>query len=120
MFLSLFFSSRRRLAAIWRASQRPLLPVLILLSCIPAWAGDRAVEKRVPPEYPVLARRMRIGGEVKVVATVAANGTVTAAKADHGNTMLAPAAEDAVRKWKFAAADAPSTEIVIVRFEIDQ
>lgn len=114
MLSFLFSSSRRRLGP--RALR--LLLLLFLAAAAPLLAADRPVEKRMAPEYPVLALRMRITGVVKVVATVAADGHVTAAKADHGNSLLMAAAEAAVRKWKFAAADAPSTETVTVNFEI--
>ena len=85
---------------------------------VAALAAPRAVEKRVAPEYPVLAIRMRIGGVVTVTATVAADGRVTAAKAEHGNSLLAPAAVAAVRKWKFAPATDVSTETVNVTFDM--
>lgn len=99
----------------WR---RPLVAALMLCAAVPSLAAPRAVEKRVPPEYPVLAIKMRISGVVTVTATVAADGRVTAAKAEHGNSLLAPAAVAAVRKWKFAPAADASTEIVNVMFEM--
>ncbi|WP_165876592.1 energy transducer TonB [Acidipila rosea] len=89
----------------------------MLTVALPGHADDRHVEKRVPPVYPELAKRMRIGGMVHVSATVAPNGTVTAVKATSGNKMLTPAAEDAVKRWKFAPADAVSTVDVDINFE---
>ena len=68
-------------------------------------AEERAVKSRVAPVYPELAKRMKIMGVVKVEATVDADGKVTDAKALSGSHTLAPAAEDAVRKWKFAPGD---------------
>jgi TonB family protein len=112
MLFSLFTPSRRQ----WW--QRPLVAALLLCAAAPALAAARTVEKRVPPEYPVLALRMRISGVVTVSATVAADGRVTAAKAEHGNSLLAPAAVAAVRKWKFAPAAAASTETVDVTFDM--
>ncbi len=117
--LSILFSpSRRRLTRTGRAWRRRLIAALMLGTAIPALAAPRAVEKRVAPEYPVLAIRMRIGGVVTVTATVAADGRVTAAKAEHGNSLLAPAAVAAVRKWKFAPATDVSTETVNVTFDM--
>ena len=94
-----------------------LLAVACLLFALPAHADDRRVEKRVPPVYPEIAKRMRISGIVHIEATVAADGNVTAAKATSGNKMLSPAAEDAVKHWKFVPGDGQSTVGIDVNFE---
>ena len=118
MLSSLFSPSRRRLTRMTRGWRRPLASALLLCTAVPALAAPRAVEKRVAPEYPVLALRMRISGVVTVIVTVAADGRVTAAKAEHGNSLLVPAAVAAVRRWKFAPAAAASTETVDVTFDM--
>lgn len=94
-----------------------LAAVACLLLALPAHADERRVEKRVPPVYPEIAKRMRISGVVHIEATVAADGSVTAAKATTGNKMLSPAAEDAVKRWKFVPADSQSTVGIDVNFE---
>ncbi len=78
-------------------------------------ADDRAVKSRVAPVYPEIAKRMRIAGEVKIQATVDADGKVTDAKAISGNHILSTAAEDAVRKWKFQ----PGSGVAVVNVEIN-
>ncbi len=90
-----------------------------LILSLPARAEDRHVQRRVPPVYPEIAKRMKIGGVVKISATVAADGTVTEAKAVSGNRMLVPAAEDAVKHWKFTPADSTSSVDVEVNFSAD-
>lgn len=92
------------------------LCALFLLS-LPMHAEDRKVTRRIPPVYPELARRMHISGSVRISAAVAPDGSVTETKTVNGNKMLSIAAEDAVRKWKFAPADAASTVDVDVNFE---
>lgn len=91
---------------------------VVACTALPAVAADRKVQRRVQPVYPELAKRMRIGGTVRVAATVAADGSVTDAKAVSGNKMLAPAAEEAIRKWKFVPETAASTENVDIDFEL--
>jgi TonB family protein len=83
-------------------------------------ADDRPVQRRVAPAYPELAKRMRVSGVVKVAATVAADGSVSATKTVSGNHMLSGAAEDAVHKWKFAPASDESTVEVDVNFALAQ
>jgi TonB family protein len=93
--------------------------VLMVVMALPARAADaRAVKSRVAPVYPEIAKRMRIGGEVKVEATVNALGKVTGAKAVSGNRMLTTAAEDAVRQWKFEPGSGESTVDVAVNFAL--
>ncbi len=94
----------------------------LALACIlPLHASDeRAIKQRVAPIYPELAKRMKVSGTVKVAATVAPNGTVSSTKVVSGNHMLSGAAEDAVHKWKFVAADGESTVEVDVNFALAQ
>ena len=88
-----------------RLLQAAALAVIVALA-LPARAGDdRAVKSRVSPVYPEIARRMRICGEVRLEATVDAQGKVKDVKPVSGNHMLEVAAEDAVRQWKFAPGD---------------
>lgn len=86
---------------------------------LPAFAADRKVERRVAPQYPELAKRMHIEGTVRVRATVAPDGSVTQAKTISGNRMLAPAAEQAIRKWKFEPETTASTESIAVDFQVN-
>jgi TonB family protein len=95
------------------------LAVLALLwsMTLPAGAADsRPVKMRVAPVYPEIAKRMRIEGEVRLQATVDAGGNVTEVKEVSGNHVLALAAEDAVRKWKFETGSGDATVIVAVNF----
>ncbi len=99
-------------------SRAPLL-ALLALACVSLAcpAENRKVEKRVQPVYPELARRMHVGGVVRISATVAPDGTVTDAKTVTGNKLLSLAAEEAVKKWKFVASDAQSTVDIDINFE---
>jgi len=85
-----------------------------------AWGQEeinRKVKIRVPPTYPELARRMNISGVVKVQITVAPNGTVKSAKLVGGHPVLANAALDAVKKWRYEPAAEETTGIVEFRFD---
>ena len=82
--------------------------------------SDRAVKQRVSPVYPELAKRMHVAGVVRVSATVAPDGSVSATKTVSGNHMLAGAAEDAVHKWKFVSAPEESTVEVDINFAAAQ
>lgn len=99
----------------------PLVFGLILALAHPSWGGsDRAVKSRVAPVYPEIAKRMRISGEVKVEATVDADGTVKDVKAVSGNHVLEVAAEEAVRKWKFETGASDAKVVVSVNFALGQ
>ena len=72
--------------------------------------------RRTTPSYPEIAKKLSLGGTVRVVAVVAADGDVKSVEPKGGSPILLKAAEDAVAKWKFASADGESREIIEVRF----
>ncbi len=68
---------------------------------IPRAEALKAVTNRVEPSYPPVARQMKMEGNVEVDAQVAEDGTVQSVKTVTGNPVLAKAAENAVKQWKF-------------------
>lgn len=80
----------------------------------------RRAKSKVQPVYPDLARKMNITGTVKVQVVVAPNGTVKDAKVVGGHPVLASAALDAVKKWRFEPAAVESTGVVDFKFEPHQ
>jgi TonB family protein len=97
-----------------------LLAIALLLSVAAptAWAGDRKVQHRVPPDYPELAKRMNVRGTVWVETKIAPDGHVTNVRVMRGNSLLAPAAKAAVKKWKFAPEPHATSEQVAVEFKL--
>lgn len=63
----------------------------------------RVVVRRVEPRYPELAKKMNLGGTVKVVAVVAPDGKVTKVEPVGGSPLLVQAAQSAISQWKFTA-----------------
>jgi TonB family protein len=101
-----------------RFAQAAAFVFMMVFTVAIAGAEERAVKSRVAPVYPELAKRMKIMGVVKVEATVDADGKVTDAKALSGSHTLSPAAEDAVRKWKFVPGEGTATVNVEINFEL--
>ncbi len=93
---------------------------MLMILPLPGRAEERAVKQRIAPVYPELAKRMRITGEVKLQATVDAEGRVTDVKVISGSSALVNAAEDAVRKWKFAPGAGVDQVEVSVNFAMNQ
>ncbi|GAC1427754.1 MAG: hypothetical protein NVSMB62_25700 [Acidobacteriaceae bacterium] len=96
----------------------------LALSLVALWSGlalasgeqappdpHRNILVRVPPAYPELARRMHVSGYVVMVVDVRHNGTVSETHVESGHAMLRQAAEDAVRRWRFAPG--PEAEISV-------
>jgi TonB family protein len=80
----------------------------------------RRAKTKVQPVYPDLARKMNITGTVKVEVVVAPNGTVKDAKVVGGHPVLAGAALEAVKKWRFEPAAMESSGVVDFKFEPHQ
>jgi len=57
--------------------------------------------KRVQPRYPTQALQMRIQGQVQLQATITKNGDIQNLKVVSGDGVLAHAAQEAVRQWKY-------------------
>lgn len=56
---------------------------------------------RREPVYPAEAMRAGVSGLVELIATVGTDGTVTAVRIVKGDPLLAKAAEEAVRQWRY-------------------
>jgi TonB family protein len=79
-------------------------------------SGDRKVKQKITATYPELARHANIGGIVKLEATIAANGQVKNVKILGGHPLLAGAAEDALRRWKYEPSSGETTAVVEFKF----
>jgi TonB family protein len=76
----------------------------------------KILSKRVP-RYPEIARKMSITGSVKIDAVVAPNGAVKSMAVRGGHPLLAQAAEDAIRDWKWEPAAHETHELVEFKFD---
>ncbi|HKR30570.1 MAG TPA: TonB family protein [Terriglobales bacterium] len=90
---------------------------VVLCSMALAESSERQVVREQLPEYPVMLKKIGIGGTVRISALVAADGTVKGTKIDGGNPMLAELASSAVKKWKYAAASEQSSESIEFNFD---
>lgn len=95
--------------------------LMVVVHPAPSFAQDQALQRkvksRVPPEYPEIARKMSLTGIVRLQVVISANGNVKDTKVIGGHPILAAAAADAVKKWKFDSASAESTETVEFKFD---
>jgi periplasmic protein TonB len=57
--------------------------------------------KKIAPVYPPAALQLRKQGAVELMATVSKTGAITKVSVVSGDSMLAKAAVDAVRQWKY-------------------
>ncbi|HEY6769934.1 MAG TPA: energy transducer TonB [Candidatus Sulfotelmatobacter sp.] len=77
----------------------------------------RRAKNKVQPFYPDLARKMNIAGTVRVEVVVLPNGTVKGARVMGGHPLLANAALDAAKKWRFEPASVETSGILDFKFE---
>jgi protein TonB len=57
--------------------------------------------RKVQPAYPPLARQARIQGQVVLQAVISKTGSIEGLRLVSGHPMLAPAALEAVKEWKY-------------------
>jgi protein TonB len=76
----------------------------------PVSAGDRvqlspqttqSVSVSVAPDYPLLARQMKVQGAVSLQALISREGTIQELQILSGPSILAAAAREAVKQWHF-------------------
>jgi protein TonB len=72
----------------------------------------RKVRTRVFPDYPSLAKQMKVKGKVKIETTIAADGHVSSTKVVGGSPLLVSAALDAVKRWRFEPAAKETVETI--------
>jgi TonB family protein len=77
----------------------------------------RRAKTRVEPIYPELARKMHLSGTVKIEVTVGTNGSVKGARIVGGHPVLATAALDAAKKWRFEPASTESSGVIDFKFD---
>jgi TonB family protein len=92
----------------WAASDAPLAR---------AQEINHRTKSKVIPNYPALARQMKLTGVVRVMVTVYPNGSIKETKLLGGHPVLATATLEAIRKWRFEAGPEESTGIVEFRFD---
>ncbi len=97
-----------------------LLAVAVIFSPIHSQSQDSGIKRRITtrssPGYPELARSMALQGVVKIEALVASDGSVKEVAIKGGHPVLAQAAVNTVRHWKWEPAGHESHEIVEVKF----
>jgi TonB family protein len=93
-----------------------LMGSVCLLSASFLHADTRKATKTAAPAYPPLAAKMRIEGTVKLEATINDQGAVEDAKVISGHALLAPAAVEAVKKWRYEPGGGKSVQTVNVDF----
>jgi protein TonB len=64
-------------------------------------AAASAVLTKVEPEYPPVAKQLRLEGKVDLEAIVDETGAVVKVETIDGNPVLARAATEALKRWKF-------------------
>ncbi|MGI9100832.1 MAG: TonB family protein [Terriglobales bacterium] len=94
--------------ALQTSASMPALPTLTVAKPVAAphvpVVMPATLMSRSNPVYPAGASHMGIGGIVKLNITISASGRVSSVRVLSGHPLLAQAAADAVRNWKYSAA----------------
>jgi TonB family protein len=79
--------------------------------------SQRKVTNKVAAVYPRLARNLNLSGTVRLEVLVSASGNPKSIQVKGGSPVLAQAAEDALRNWRWQRADHDSSEVVEFNFK---
>ncbi len=78
--------------------------------------SKRKVRTKTAPIYPDLAKRMSVGGKVKIEIVITPDGHVKSTRVVGGHPLLVQACQDAVKEWKFMPAPEETTQVVEFEF----
>jgi protein TonB len=79
------------------AAQQVVAPVAPAVNA----AQRERLAEAIPPSYPPLAQHMNVQGSVVLQALIGADGTIQNLRVTSGPAILATAAQQAVREWRF-------------------
>lgn len=68
------------------------------------------------PDYPELAKRLRLAGTVKVQVIIGADGIIKNTKVVGGNPVLVESALEALKKWRYSPSSNETTTILEFNF----
>ena len=94
-----------------------LLVVALSLSAVAQTRTTRKLVYKENPGYPLTLREAHIGGVVRLEIVISSKGSVDSISPIGGNPVLVEAASAAVRKWKYAPADAETKTQVEFTFD---
>ena len=97
-----------------RTIYAPLCVIVLLLVSTPSVKAQNAPSPRklvykVSPKYPRELKQNEIGGSVRLTVLINPNGSVGKISPIGGNPVLVDAATLAVKQWKYAPSDRPTT-----------
>jgi TonB family protein len=99
-----------------------LLLGLTFVQVLPAQEQEiaRKVIAKTAPSYPEMAKKMHLGGKVKLEVLVTASGSVASAKLIGGSPVFEKSAVEAVKQWRFQPAEKDTRGIIILEFATQQ
>jgi len=77
---------------------------------------NRKIVAKVQPQYPALARPLKIQGNVRAEVLVAPDGKVKSVDVRGGHPLLVQSAEQALRQWKWEPASRETHEEIELKF----
>ncbi|MGA8234713.1 MAG: energy transducer TonB [Candidatus Acidiferrales bacterium] len=77
----------------------------------------RKIKGKIAAKYPDLAKQYQLSGKVKVEVVVSPDGSVKSAHILGGSPLLAGAAVEAVKQWRYESGSKETLETVDFDFE---
>jgi TonB family protein len=113
-----FWSTQLKIGSYRRQMMRLSVAVLaISLVSIGVWGQEsRRAIYSPQPEYPEMAKKMKLTGVVKIEVTIGADGKVKDTRVIGGHPLLVDAAVKALKGWKYAPASADSKAQIEFKF----
>ena len=90
---------------------------LLLIGSLGAQDGkQRKLVSRQDPQYPQIAKQMNLHGTVKIKLWITPQGSVRRSEYIGGHPLLAQAAIESLKEWRYEPVPRETTAVVEVRF----
>lgn len=93
-----------------------LLSTLLLVSAGAQDDKERKIVSKQDPQYPQIAKQMNLHGAVKIKLWITPQGNVRRSEYIGGHPLLAQAAIESLKDWKYEPLSRETTAVVEVRF----
>ena len=93
-----------------------VITALLIATLFAQDSTERKVLRKQDPEYPQIAKQMNLHGAVKIKLWITPQGSVRRSEYIGGHPLLAEAAINALKDWKYEPVAHETTTVVEVRF----
>jgi TonB family protein len=105
----------KRFFAKWKRGVALICLIALIITISFAQQARKPISSPAP-EFPDIAKKMKLTGVVKIEVLIGADGEIKASNVVGGHPILADAAQKALKKWKYAPGNSETKALLEFKF----